>query len=445
MGEHTHSLCPKGTVSQPDVPIASDDPMISPWGPLQPGGSLYAFSFRNYRLFFVGQLISVAGTWMQTVAQQWLVFDLTHSSTWLGIVSGVTALPYVLFAFWGGEVADQVPRRTILLWTQSVAMLLAFVLAGLATNHMISISAWHIAVLAGLGSIVNAFNMPAQQAFVTEMVSDPKALSNAIALNSLRFNLARFLGPMLAGIALVKLSVAACFFLNGLSFIAVIISLAVMRIPRPLQKAPTWKADSPWEGLRFIGSIPSLLRVTTLIGLTSLLVLSVSTLYPVLAAQYNHGASGFSTIVTTNGIGATIGGIALVTLGNRLPRRFLVYGGAIGFSLALFFLSVTHSFVPLLTCLFFAGVGMVVFTTSANTKVQAEAPNELRGRIMAVYSLVANALMPLGALLLGFVAEHWGVLPTIRLAALLSLVVATALFAWSQVGRPPSADLEEPR
>jgi MFS family permease len=404
---------------------------VSTWGPAQPGGALYAFAFPNFRLFFVGQLISVAGTWMQTVAQQWLVFDLTHSSTWLGIVSGATAVPYVLFAFWGGEIADRLPRRTILLWTQSAAMLFAFVLAFLATNRFTPVQPWHIAALAGLGGVVNAFNMPAQQAFVTEMVDDPRALSNAIALNSLRFNLARFLGPMLAGIALVKLSAAACFFLNGLSFIAVIISLARMRIRVRERPVYTENRKDTWEGLRFILGVPSLLRVTVLVGLGSLLVLSVSTLFPVLAEQYHQGASGFSTIVTINGIGATLGGAIVVTFGSRIARRFLVYGGALAFSLALLALSVSPTFTLVLVTVFAAGIGMVIFTTSSNTKVQEDAPNELRGRIMAVYSLVANSLMPVGGLLLGFLAEKSGVLPTIRIAALISFIASAILYLWS--------------
>src|SRR5262249_24981462 len=149
-----------------------------------------------------------------TVAQNWLVWEITHSPRWLGIVNGASAIPYVLFAMWGGKMADRHSRRAILVWTQSLAMVLAFVLAFLATNRWLPVQAWHIAVLAGLSSIVNAFNMPAQQAFVTDMVDERDALSNAIALNSLRFNLARFLGPILAGIVLVKWSVAACFFLN---------------------------------------------------------------------------------------------------------------------------------------------------------------------------------------------------------------------------------------
>lgn len=404
----------------------------------QQRGTFYALTFRNYRLFFFGQLISVAGTWMQAVAQQWLVFDITHSSAWLGIVSGATALPYVLFAFPGGDAADRYPRRTILIWTQVSAMLLAFVLAALATNRLIAVQAWHIAVLAGLGGIVNAYNMPAQQAFVTEMVEDPKALGNAIALNSLRFNLARCLGPMMAGVTLVKLGAAACFALNGVSFIAVIASLALMQL-RPAKQEPLRGPQrlSPWEGLRFIVGVPALLRVTLLVGAASLLIISVSTLFPVFAAQFHQKAQGFSTIVTVNGIGATVGGMAVLTISDRLPRRWLVYFGAMAFALSLVLLSFAPNFLFALVCLFISGAGMVIFSTCANTKIQEESPNELRGRIMAVYSLVANALTPLGGLLLGYLAEKWKAPLAVRLAATLCLLITFGLYAWSRRNRVP--------
>lgn len=402
---------------------------------LRPGGALYAFSFYNFRLFFFGQLISVAGTWMQNVAQQWLVFELTHSSVWLGVVSGATALPYVIFAFWGGSVADRFPRRSILLCTQTVAMVSALLLAGLSTNRVVPIQAWHIVLFAGLGGIINAFNMPAQQAFVTQMVDDPKALSNAIGLNSLRFNFARFLGPMLAGITLVSLGAQWCFFLNGLSFIAVIISLSLMRVTQPKVEVKGGITESPWEGARFLLSIPSLLRVVIMIGAGGLLVLAASTLYPVLASTYKGGASGFSTMVTVNGIGATIGGIGIVAVGTRIQRRYLVYGGATCFSIALLLLSFTPTFIPALVCLFFAGIAMVVFTTSTNTKVQTEAPDELRGRVMAMYLLIANTSMPLGGVLLGFMAQHFDALPTIRLAAGIMLAITIAVWIWSGTDR----------
>jgi MFS family permease len=401
-------------------------------------GPLYAFAFRNFRLFFFGQLISVAGTWMQTVAQQWLVWELTHKPLWLGIISGASAIPYIVFALHGGEVADRFPRRTVLVWTQVLAMLLAFVLALLASNRLIPIQPWHIALLAGLSGIVNAYNMPAQQAFVTDMVEERDALPNAIALNSLRFNLARFIGPVLAGVVLVRTNAAACFFLNGLSFLAVIVSLLMMRLPAFVRLKRT---NSIWGGFTFIRNTPRVLRLVLLIGAGSIFAWSVSTLYPMLADQFHRGASGYSLLTGVNGIGAALGGVALTLLGDRLPRRYTVYGGAMLFCIALITLSFSRSFPLTLGILLWSGFAMIVFAISAQTRVQEEVPDELRGRVLAVYSLVFQGLMPLGSLEIGFLAGRLGSQEAIRANALICLVIAVSLFAWSQFSRrstPPS-------
>ena len=411
------------TQSQVDAAVASA-PAIKKRGPL------YAMSFRNFRLFFVGQLISVAGTWMQTVAQQWLIWEITHKPYWLGIVSGASAIPYVAFALHGGEIADRFPRRNILVWTQALAMLLAFALAVLASNHPIHIQPWHIATIAGLSGIVNAYNMPAQQAFVTDMVEERDALSNAIALNSLRFNLARFVGPMIAGVVLVKTNAAVCFFLNGLSFLAVIASLLRMRLPAFV---PLARTDSIWGGFTYIRNTPRVLRLVLLIGAGSIFAWSVSTLYPLLADQFHRGASGYSQLTGVNGVGAALGGVALTLWGDRLPRRYTVYGGAVMFCLSLVTLSFTHNFTLALAILIWSGFTMIVFAISAQTRVQEEVPDDLRGRVMAVYSLVFQGLMPIGSLEIGFLAGHFGGQEAIRINALICLMIAVGLFAWSQL------------
>ena len=392
----------------------------------------YALSFPNYRIFFVGQLVSVAGTWMQTVAQQWLVYDLTRSPSWLGIVSGASAVPYVLFAVWGGQVADRHPRRATLVWTQTLAMALAFVLALLATNWWVPVQAWHVAVVAGLSGVVNAFNMPAQQAFVSDIVDDRTALGNAIALNSLRFNLARFLGPVLAGAVLVKAGAAACFAVNGVSFLAVIASLLMLRL-KPF--VPKERDRSVWSGLDYIRRTRSVLRVVTLIGAGSLFAWSATTLFPVFAARFEAGPGGYSTMMAANGVGAAVGGFTVAWIGSRLPKRLLVYGGAALFSVALLLLSAAPTYHLLLACLVLSGFSMILFGISSNIKVQEEVPDELRGRVMAMYSLVFGGLMPLGGLQIGFLAERIGAVNAVRANAALCLLAACALFAWSQADR----------
>lgn len=402
--------------------------------PVQSGrrGPFYALTFRNFRLFFIGQLISVAGTWMQQVAQNWLVWEVTHDSRWLGIVNGASALPYVAFAVWGGQAADRFPRRITLIITQAVAMLLAFLLALLAWGRWIPLQAWHIAALAALGGITNAFNMPAQQAFVTDMVDKREALGNAIALNSFRFNIARFIGPIFAGWALVRYGSAMCFFLNGLSYIAVILSLMLMRLPKFV---PHPTRLNVWEGFAFIGKTRPILRIVILMGGSSLLAWSVSTLYPALAAGFHRGEGGYSAMMTFNGIGAALGSVCLALFGDRLDRRLQIYGGALAFCVALLLLAVSPSFAFLLGTLTFGGFAMIAFGMSANTKVQEDVPDILRGRVMAVYSLVFQGMMPIGGLALGFLARHSSPNHAIQISATICLLLALSLYTWSLMER----------
>ena len=399
----------------------------------------YALRFRNFRLFFFGQMVSVAGTWMQIVAQQWLVFSLTHSAAWLGIVTGASAIPSVALTLYGGQIADRLPRRRILLVTQTASMILAVALAVLATNRFLSIQAWHIALLAGLSGVVNAFNMPAQQSFVADMVEDRKVLGNAIALNSIQFNVARFVGPIAAGAVLVKIGAAGCFGVNALSFVAVLVSLLLMRLPSAVTHERKANAGTgTWEGLRYIRSTPRVLRVLLLIGTASLLAWSSSTLYPVFADRFRVGASGFTAMMAANGVGAATAGLLVAAFGERLPRRALVYGGAVAFAVALLLFAHAPAWNLLLASLVLSGFCMIGFAVSANTSVQNDVPDALRGRVMAVYTLVFGGLFPLGGLEIGFLSEHGGgPVRAVTINAAVFLVVAVAVFAWSQLDRRP--------
>ena len=396
-------------------------------------GPFYALQFREFRLFFVGQLISVIGTWMQTVAQQWFVYQITGSATWLGIVSGASAVPYVLFAVWGGQVADRYPRRTTLLITQTAAMALAVVLAVLAWGRFGKATGTQVAVLAALLGIVNAFNMPAQQAFVVDIVERRDALGNAIALNSLRFNVARFLGPVVAGWALVQVGAAACFALNAVSFIAVLISLWMI----PPKRGPVAEGRDLGigQGLRYINGTPRILRIILLLGIASLFTWSISTVFPLLADVYHSGAGGYSAMMAAQGAGAAVGGLLMATYADRLPRRALVYGGIALQSGALILLAFAPHYALALFWLAISGVSLIFFAISANTLVQEDAPDDLRGRVMAVYSLVQGAMTPIGGFLIGIVAEHAGVGPAIATFAGACLVGCLAIWAWSQADR----------
>lgn len=387
-----------------------------------------ALRYRNFRLFYYGQTLSVAGTWMQTVAQNWLVWEITKDSRWLGIVSGANAIPFVLFAAWGGQTADRHSRRHILLVTQFISMLLAFALAFLSSGAWIPVQGWHIALLSALSSIVTAFNMPAQQAFISDMIEDPRHLGNAIALSSLRFNLARVLGPMLAGFIMVKSGVATCFLVNALSFLAVITSLFMMRTPH----SPKLKKKQPIrEGIRYIQGSKATLRNVLLIASGALLVWSASTLYPVFAHQFGVGAKGYSWLTSAAGLGAMTAGFLLAKYGESVARRTRIYGGAMLFALSLILFTFSKSLIQGIVLLVFAGFGMILCANTSNVAVQSAVPAPLRGRVMAIYSLAFQGVMPVGGLLAGYMAKRFGAPQAVRINALLFLFIASLLLLWS--------------
>ena len=395
---------------------------------VQRQSTFHALRYRNFRLFFFGQMISVAGTWMQTVAQQWLVYDITKSAAWLGIVSGASAIPYVALTLTGGQVADKFPRRNTLVITQVAAMLLAFVLAYLVFSKLIQ--PWHIAVLAALSGIINAFNMPTQQAFVTDMVDDRASLGNAIALNSLQFNIARFLGPIFAGAVLVKLGAFMCFLLNALSYLAVIASLVLMRL-KPFQ--PKTERSSMWEGFAYIRTNHRVLRVVLLMGAASLLVWARFYSLSRVCHAFPRRREGLQRDdVGQRHRGPRSPGLLVATLAGRWNRRVLIYASAALFSVTqLLFASVSH-YITALFCLVLAGMSMVAFGINSNTTVQEEVPDALRGRVMAVYSLVFGGLMPVGGLLIGFLAHRFGESMAVKLHSSVFIAVTCGVLMWSQ-------------
>ena len=326
-----------------------------------------------------------------------LVWDVTHQARWLGIVSGAQRNPVCSFRHVGRPRSRyRYSRRAVLVWTQSFAMVLAFLLALLATNRPVHLQAWHIALFAALLGVVNAFNMPAQQAFVTDMVDERSAMSNAIALNSFRFNIARFAGPIFAGVVLTKYGAPTCFFINGLSYIAVVASLMMMRLAT---FTPIHRKINIMEGVVYIWHNHAVLRSYHARGeLPSLFAWSVSTLFPMISAYFRRGEGGYSAIMAVQGIGAAAGSAMLAAFSDRLDRRTMVYGGAICFCLLLISLAFSANFHLALVLLGAAGFSMIVFGMSAQIRVQEEVPDELRGRVLAVYSLVFQGLMPVGGI-----------------------------------------------
>ena len=396
-------------------------------------GAFYALTFRNFRLFFIGQLISVSGVWMQTLAQSWLIFDLTHSAAWLGVIAGVKAIPNALLSIWGGQVADRYPRRTILVITKASSMALSLLLAALATNWWTPIRPWEIAAISLLSGVVGAFNQPAQRAFIVDIVEEREALGNAIALNSFRVNIARFIGLILAGVTLSRFGAPVCFLLNGVSFLAVILSLLMMRIQRKGRlesKAPIW------GGFKYIWRDKTILRIVAVIGLGSIFVRSSTTIFPIFAARLHAGASGYSAMMTANGLGAMIGSIAFASFGSCFPRKTTIYGGAALFSVGLILFSITRIQPIALGILVLCGFANIVFNVSANTKIQEDVPEKLRGRVMAVYALVFGGMMPVGGLETGFLAQEEGAPIALQINSFICLVAVCVTLVWSGFDHP---------
>ena len=367
-----------------------------------------ALRHRNYRLFFFGQLVSLIGTWMQNVAQAWLVYELTNSPFKLGVVSFCAGVPVLLFSLWAGVVADRVPKRRLLVVTQTVMMTLAFILA--ADMFLGTIQWWHIAIMAFLLGTANAFDGPTRHAFVVEMVGRNE-LMNAIALNSAMFNTARIVGPALAGIILAAVGAAWCFVLNGVSFLAVIAGLVLMDVKPYVGAIPT---ESPLkqmrEGVSYIWHHPTVRPLITLVAVSNMFALGYMALLPAFAQDVLHaGKVGYGFMSTAIGVGALAGALVIASLGDYQRKGLILTAGNLLFPVMVIALSLSKSFHLTMGCLVVAGFGFMAQNATANTLVQTTVPDTLRGRVMSVYMMVFLGFFPIGSLIAGAMAERFGV------------------------------------
>jgi len=381
---------------------------------------------RNFRLFWTGQLISLMGTWMQNMAQAWLVLQLTNSPFLLGLTSAIQFTPYIFLSLIAGVMVDRIPKRKLLILTQTGQAILALILGALTLTGLVRF--WHVLILAGLLGILNTFDMPGRQSFIIEMVGK-KDLPNAIALNSTAFNLGRIVGPALAGIAIGKLGFSACFFLNSASFVAVIIGLLLMNSLPVINLENT--EEKIWvnikEGLQYIYSTPIVFNTIILMASISTFAMNLSVLVP-LIAKINLGqqAVGFGLLLSALGIGALLGALALAGASGREPKRRNLFFGAGCFCFFQILLAFCHSFILAFIILMLTGWAMITFTTSVNTTLQLNATDNLRGRVMSVYTLVFGGAIPLGSLLSGTIAHVWGASFALIIGAsvgLLSLII----------------------
>ena len=398
-----------------------------------------ALRHRNYKLFFSGQLISLIGTWMDQVAESWLVYRLTGSSLLLGTVAFASQIPVFLLAPIGGAVADRYDRRRILIATQSSMMALTFVLAWLTLSHRVQI--WQIATLAALTGVVNAFDLPARQAFIVDMVSRAD-LVNAIALNSSMFNGARIIGPALAGIVVAAIGEGWCFFANGVSFIAVIVGLILMKIDRPRRAIEGSALENIVEGFRFVAGAGPVRALMLLLGLVSFTAMPYAVLMPVFADQILHGGPrALGVLMGCSGIGALCGAL---TLAMRKTLRGLTVWVAVscaGFGAMLLLFSFSRFMWLSAVLLVPAGFFMMIQMASSNTLIQSMVPDRLRGRVMSVYAMTFMGMAPLGALLAGSVAPNIGAPWTVAIGGVVSVVGAFIFGMRLPVHRPVAREM----
>lgn len=390
---------------------------------------LGALAHRNFRLFFFGQGVSLIGTWMQSVAQGWLVLTLTNSPFYVGLVSGLGSLGVLAFTLYAGIVADRRDKRRLVILTQSISMMLALVLAVLVWAHVVTV--WQVMVLATVLGVVNAFDIPTRQAFIVDLVGKEE-LMNAIALNSSMFNAARVVGPAIAGALIGAVGLAACFFLNGVSYIAVIAGLLAMRLPR---FEPRPASGSAWMGLReVVAFLRSDRRVETLVVLTATLSVfgfPFLVMMPVFARDVLHvRAAGYGALTAAVGGGAMLGALAIAVNTRRIVHRgrlMIVGGTSFGVLVALF--AQSRSFALSLMLLALAGCAMIVNNALTNTMLQTLVPDHLRGRVMGFYSFVFVGMSPLGAFQAGAFAERFGAPAAVGFGGLICALAIT-IAAW---------------
>src|SRR5574341_171267 len=388
-----------------------------------------ALKYPNYRLWFFGQMVSLMGTWMQSTAQGFLVFELTHSPAFLGYVGFAAGVPSWLFTLYGGVVADRMPRRTLLLVTQTAMMILAFILAALTFAKLVQ--PWHILVLAFLLGVANAFDAPARLAFVPELV-EREDLTNAIALNATMFNSATAVGPAVAGVTYALFGPALCFVLNGISFLAVIGALLMMRLAPwapPARRAST-RADLK-EGVRYVIAQPMIATLIGLIAVTSLFGISFVTLFPAWAVTVLHGdATANGLMQSARGLGALAGALGIASLGRFKYKGRLLTVGTFAFPALLIVFTFIRSLPLALIALAVVGAAFILIMNLANALVQTLTPDALRGRVMGIYSLTFFGSMPIGALWVGAAAERVGEPSALILSAAIALGCAALIWVF---------------
>ena len=381
----------------------------------------------NFRLFWFGQMISLVGTWMQNVGQGWLVLQLTNSAFLLGLVSASGALPVLLFSSFGGVLADRFNKRNLIVITQISATICALILALLTLTKQVQY--WQIIIIASCLGTVMALDAPTRLCFVIEMVGREDLL-NAIALNSSVFNMARIIGPAIAGLIIGSIGVGLCFLFNGVSFLPVILGLLIMKGNfEPIKGARESFVQTYKQGFSYIRKDKRVISFLALVACSSIFIMPYAMLMPIFARDIlKVGPRGLGLLLAAAGAGALIGALNLAALGNFKKKGRLVFWGSLIFTAGVFFFSFSANFYICLLLLFFVGWGMIIQNASINSLLQTMVSDQLRGRVMSLYTLTFIGMMPIGSLLAGFLANYFGAQLALRIGAIIVVIVIYIIY-----------------
>jgi MFS family permease len=385
-----------------------------------------AFRSRNFRLYFIGQIISMVGTWLQMVAQGWLVLEMTGSAFWVGVTAATSTIPTLFLSLIGGVIVDRYPRRTILLWTQSISMTLAFILGTFTLTGHITIPV--ILVLAFLLGCVGAVATPAIQAFLSEMV-DRSQLHSAVALNASIFNASRVIGPAIAGLMISWIGTGGAFVANGLSYVAVIVALlAITTTAAPVRTANEHPLQSIRDGIAYTWEHPLIRTIVLFVAVVSIFGWSFMAMLPVVAKRtFGLGASGMGILFSAFGLGSLAATFFVSMMSGRIRASAMVVGGISTFTFALIAFTFATNVPVALFFLFISGFGMLSAFATMTATVQRLVEDRYRGRVMSIYLMVLMGLMPLGNLQIGYLSEHFGTAIAIRAGTVVTIIATIFL------------------
>ena len=384
----------------------------------------------NFRIFWSGNFLSNIGTWMQNVAQGWLVLTLSNSPFWLGVAGFAGSIPFLFFTVFGGVIADRVNKRRLLLVTQTVMMVLAFLLAALAWLRIVTV--WEVVLIAFLNGIAMAMNQPSYQALVPQLV-EREDLTNAIALNAVQFNSSRILGPSLGGYAMAVFGVAGNFFLNGLSFLAVL--FALVRIRYPKEKPATRESifASLRAGLRYVRGNPQMYVLTWMIGIASLMAMGFLTFIPYFARDVLHvGESGLGWLLAGSGAGSVLGAVTVAWAGRIRHRGAVIALGSAVVMAAIVVFCYSSSFALSWFLMLVEGYGMILTISAVSVAMQHLSSDQMRGRVMSIYGTCFLGLPPVGALLAGELSRHVSTSNALAAMSAVSMLAFLGFFVFSK-------------